>query len=182
MEFGPRALGGRSILADPRLPEMRDLVNSRVKKRESFRPFAPAVLEDFVRDHFDLDHPSPFMLETCRVTSSLDLPAITHVDQSARVQTVGPDSNRRFALLLREFHKRTGCPILLNTSFNMQAQPIVCTPLDALVCFLQSRLDCLVLEDFLLDSTSVPDSWFDWYGHLEADEDRMIPTTVYTFL
>ncbi len=182
MEFGPRALGGRSILADPRPPTMRDLVNSRVKKRETFRPFAPAVLEDFVGDHFDLGHASPFMLETCRVTSALDLPAITHVDRSARVQTVGLDGNRRFALLLREFHKRTGCPILLNTSFNVRGQPIVCTPLDALVCFLQSKLDCLVLEDFLLDRTSVPESWIRWYGHFEPDEDRMMPTTAYTFL
>jgi carbamoyltransferase len=182
MEFGPRALGGRSILADPRRPEMRDLINARVKQRESFRPFAPAALADHVAEHFDLDHASPFMLETCRVVSPLQLPAITHVDGSARLQTVDVESNRRFALLLRAFHARTGCPILLNTSFNMRGQPVVCTALDALVCFLQSRLDCLVLEDFLIDSTAVPQSWFDWYGHLEQDADRMISETVYTFL
>ena len=97
------------------------------------------------------------MLETCRVTSPLELPAITHVDGSARLQTVDVASNRRFALLLRAFHVRTGCPILLNTSFNMRGQPIVCTAVDALVCFLQSRLDCLVLEDFLIDSAAVPE-------------------------
>ncbi|MCP4410807.1 MAG: carbamoyltransferase, partial [Gammaproteobacteria bacterium] len=182
MEFGPRALGARSILADPRRPEMRDLVNARVKQRESFRPFAPAVLEEHCAEHFDLDHPSPFMLETCRVTSPLDLPAITHIDGSARVQTVDLENNRRFALLLEAFYRRTGCPILLNTSFNMRGQPIVCEPIDAIVCFLQSRLDCLVLEDFLIDSSAVPQSWFDWYGHIDQDVDRMIPTTVYTFL
>jgi carbamoyltransferase len=182
MEFGPRALGARSILADPRVPDMRDLVNSRVKQRESFRPFAPAVLDEYVGDHFDLDHASPFMLETCRVISQLDLPAITHVDQSARVQTVGGEGNGRFAALLRAFNERTGCPILLNTSFNMRGQPIVCTPLDALVCFLQSKLDCLVLGDFILDKESIPDAWYRWYGYLPADEDRMIPTTAYTFL
>jgi carbamoyltransferase len=182
MEFGPRALGARSILADPRRLEMRDLINARVKQRESFRPFAPAALEDHVAEHFDLDHASPFMLETCRVTSPLVLPAITHVDGSARLQTVDVESNRRFALLLRAFYVRTGCPILLNTSFNMRGQPIVCTAVDALVCFLQSRLDSLVLEDFLIDSAAVPKSWFHWYGHVDQDADRMISTTVYTFL
>ena len=140
------------------------------------------MLEDFARLHFDLDHASPFMLETCRVISPLALPAITHVDQSARVQTVDKQSNRRFAQLLARFHERTGCPILLNTSFNMRGQPIVCTPLDALVCFLQARLDCLVLEDFLIDRSGVPQSWFDRYGHADRNEDRMIPTNVYTFL
>jgi carbamoyltransferase len=94
MEFGPRALGARSILADPRQPGMRDRINALVKMREGFRPFAPAVLEPLARDHFALDHPSPFMLETCEVISPLDLPAITHVDGSARVQTVSPDTNR----------------------------------------------------------------------------------------
>jgi carbamoyltransferase len=122
------------------------------------------------------------MLETCRVTSSLDLPAITHVDRSARVQTVDWKTNRRFALLLREFHERTSCPILLNTSFNVRGQPIVCKPLDAIVCFLQSRLDCLVLDDFLLDIEAVPDHWLRWYGDFDANWDPAIPTTVYTFL
>jgi carbamoyltransferase len=181
MEFGPRALGARSILADPRRPEMRDVVNSRVKQRESFRPFAPAVLASHAGEHFELDHDSPFMLETCRVTSPLELPAITHVDRSARVQTVDPGAHPRFAALLHRFHERTGCPVLLNTSFNMRGQPIVRSPLDALVCFLQSRLDCLVLGDFLIDRFSVPESWFERYGYLET-EDRLIPAHVYTFL
>lgn len=155
MEFGPRALGARSILADPRDPTMRDKINALVKKREAFRPFAPAVLESKMADHFDLNHAAPFMLETCRVISPVDLPAITHVDQSARVQTVSPDVNPRFARLLEEFDRQTGCPILLNTSFNMRGEPIVCSPLDAILCFLQSDLDTLVLEDFLIDRSEL---------------------------
>ena len=182
MEFGPRALGGRSILADPRRPEMRDRINAHIKQRKSFRPFAPAVLEDRLAEHFDHDHPSPFMLETCPVVSPFELPAVTHVDGSAQVQTVDIENNRRFALLLDAFFRRTGCPILLNTSFNMRGQPIVCTPVDAIVCFLQSKLDCLVLEDFLIDRNGVPDAWLEWYGQGDQNFDRMVPTTVYTFL
>lgn len=152
MEFGPRSLGARSILADPRDPTMRDRINAMVKKREAFRPFAPAVLESHVCQHFDLDHASPFMLETCQVISGLDLPAVTHVDGSARVQTVNEETNVRFAGLLKAFHKITGCPILLNTSFNVRDKPIVCTPEDALLCFLTTDIDCLILEDFVIDS------------------------------
>jgi carbamoyltransferase len=159
MEFGPRALGARSILADPRCPEMRDQINALVKMREAFRPFAPAVLESKTRDHFELDHPSPFMLETCQVISSIDLPAIRHVDGSARVQTVHPRGNPRFAALLQEFDRRTGCPILLNTSFNMQGEPIVCTVVDALMCFVRSNIDVLVVEDFILERSGIPPLW-----------------------
>lgn len=151
MEFGPRSLGARSILADPRHPGMRDRINAMVKKRESFRPFAPAVLDCKARDHFDLDHSSPFMLETCRVVSPLHLPAITHVDGSARVQTVHEKTNQRFYDLLRAFDELTGCPILLNTSFNVKGEPIVCTPEDALNCFIISGIDCLAIEDFMID-------------------------------
>src|SRR3569832_1862702 len=155
MEFGPRALGGRSILADPRGDTMQDRINSIIKQRESFRPFAPAVLEDRAAAHFDLDHPSRYMLETCQVKSPIKLPAITHVDGSARVQTVDGDTNPRFARLLRAFERLTGCPILLNTSFNLNYEPIVCTPADALICFIRSGLDVLVLEDFLLDRSAL---------------------------
>jgi carbamoyltransferase len=155
MEFGPRALGGRSILADPRGDTMQDRINSIIKQRESFRPFAPAVLEDRAAVHFDLDHPSRYMLETCQVKSPIKLPAITHVDGSARVQTVDGDANPRFARLLRAFERLTGCPILLNTSFNLNYEPIVCTPADALVCFIRSGLDVLVLEDFIIDRSAV---------------------------
>jgi carbamoyltransferase len=159
MEFGPRALGSRSILADPRDPGMRDRINALVKKREAFRPFAPAVLADKAHEHFDLDHPSPFMLETCQVISPLELPAITHVDRSARVQTVHHETSPRFAALLERFDRRTGCPILLNTSFNMRGEPIVCTPVDAITCFVRSGIDTLVLEDFVLDRSSIPPLW-----------------------
>jgi carbamoyltransferase len=182
MEFGPRALGARSILADPRRPEMRDLINARVKQRESFRPFAPAVLDDDRSEHFDLDHPSPFMLETCQVVSPLALPATTHVDGSARLQTVDFAGNRRFGLLLLAFRRRTGCPVLLNTSFNMRGQPIVCTPAEAVLCCLQARLDCLALEDYLIGREAIPGEWFEWYGQVQPEADRMISSTVYTFL
>ncbi len=155
MEFGPRALGGRSILADPRGDSMQDRINSIIKQRESFRPFAPAVLEDRAAAHFDLDHPSRYMLETCQVKSPIKLPAITHVDGSARVQTVDGDANPRFARLLRAFERLTGCPILLNTSFNLNYEPIVCTPADALICFIRSGLDVLVLEDYLIDRSAL---------------------------
>ena len=159
MEFGPRALGARSIIADPRDPDMRDRINALIKMREAFRPFAPVVLESRARSHFALDHPSPFMLETTSVCSALDLPAITHVDNSARVQTVDPQHNPRFARLLECFEQRTGCPILLNTSFNMRDEPIVCSPIDALVCFVRSGIDALILEDFVIDRSDLPSSW-----------------------
>ena len=155
MEFGPRALGARSILADPRSDTMQDRINSIIKQRESFRPFAPAVLEDRVAAHFDLDHPSRYMLETCQVKSPIKLPAITHVDGSARVQTVDGDTNPRFARLLQTFERLTGCPILLNTSFNLNYEPIVCTPADALICFIRSGLDALVLEDYVIDRSAI---------------------------
>jgi len=155
MEFGPRALGARSILADPRSDTMQDRINSIIKQRESFRPFAPAVLEDRAAAHFELDHPSRYMLETCQVKSEIKLPAITHVDGSARVQTVDGDTNPRFARLLRAFERLTGCPILLNTSFNLNYEPIVCTPVDALICFIRSGLDVLVLEDYIIDRSAI---------------------------
>jgi carbamoyltransferase len=184
MEFGPRALGARSILADPRQPGMRDRINALVKMREGFRPFAPAVLEALARDHFALDHPSPFMLETCAVISPLDLPAITHVDGSARVQTVSPDTNPRFAALLAEFHRRTGCPILLNTSFNMRGEPIVCSAEDAILSFVRCGIDALVVDDFILDRSGLPALW-----DLEAqralarrDPEGAVEHLVYTLL
>lgn len=159
MEFGPRALGARSILADPRRADMRERINALVKKREAFRPFAPAVLEEEAPRHFALDHPSPFMLETCRVESPLDLPAVTHVDRSARVQTVSRDTNPRFHRLISRFFERTGTPLLLNTSFNMRDEPIVCTPVDAIRCFVRSSIDTLALEDWLIDRSAIPPLW-----------------------
>lgn len=150
MEFGPRALGARSILADPRDSGMRERINRLVKKREAFRPFAPSVLLERAAEFFELDHASPFMLETCAVKPGIDLPAITHVDGSARPQTVDRRFSPRFAALIDAFCERTGCPLLLNTSFNVRGEPIVCFPVDALRCFIKADLDVLVLEDFLI--------------------------------
>jgi carbamoyltransferase len=185
MEFGPRSLGARSIIADPRHPDMRDRINSLVKMRESFRPFAPAVLESEASKHFDLNHPSPFMLETCQVISPIALPSITHVDGSARIQTVHADTNKRFAALLQEFYRCTGCPILLNTSFNMRGEPIVCTAVNAITCFVRSKLDLLVLEDFIIDRSGIPSSWdlLAQYSVGErADQGQPVGHLVYTFL
>lgn len=185
MEFGPRGLGARSVLADPRIGDMRQTINHLVKKREGFRPFAPAVLESKVHEHFDLSVPSPFMLETCQVNSVLDLPAITHVDNSARVQTVGEDSNDRFRRLLETFDQKTGCPILLNTSFNVRGEPVVCTIMDAILCFVRSGVDYLVVEDFILEQSSVPLLWkmaIESTPLTKQQDDSAPGHLVYTFL
>ncbi|MBF0262702.1 MAG: carbamoyltransferase, partial [Magnetococcales bacterium] len=182
MEFGPRALGGRSILADPRSPLMRDHINALVKKREAFRPFAPSVLEERMGDHFQLQSSSPFMLQTCPVHSSLDLPAITHVDNSARVQTVHAEENPRYHALLSAFHRRTGCPLVLNTSFNMRGEPIVCSPRDALSCFVRAGIDLLVLEDCLIDKNTIPSYWKQALEIVEGNQAASAIThRVYTF-
>ena len=124
------------------------------------KPFrAPAVLESLAREHFALDHPSPFMLETCQVISPIPLPAVTHVDGSARVQTVTRATNWRFADLLEHFYNRTGCPILLNTSFNLRGEPIACSTMDAISCFGRSKMETLVLEDFVVDRCDLPPAW-----------------------
>jgi carbamoyltransferase len=182
MEFGPRALGSRSILADPRIPDMRDRINRFVKKREAFRPFAPAILAEKASLHFDIDHSSPFMLETCMVKSPLALPAITHVDGSARIQTVDRRSSPRFAALLERFEKRTGCPILLNTSFNMRGEPIVCTPVDAIMCFVRSKVDCLVLEEFLLDRAGIAPIWESMAATMPIRNIQAVSHDVYTLV
>jgi carbamoyltransferase len=181
MEFGPRSLGARSILADPRDADMRDRINAMVKKREGFRPFAPAVLESKAFDHFELDHPSPFMLETCQVKSELDLPAITHVDGSARVQTVSKETNEKFARLLQQFYDITGCPILLNTSFNVRGEPIVCTPEDALKCFITTDIDCLILEDFIIQREDNDLDLMAWMINLQLKSTGIVHD-VYTFI
>jgi carbamoyltransferase len=181
MEFGPRALGARSILADPRLQHMRDHVNAAVKKREAFRPFAPAVLAERASDHFDLDGPSPYMLETCQVRSELDLPAITHVDGSARPQTVDAERNPRFHRLLERFERLTGCPVLLNTSLNLRGEPIACTPVDAISCFVRSGMDCIVLEDLVLDRAGTPPAWEQALSGA-APADPALSETVYAML
>lgn len=151
MEWGPRALGNRSLLADPRREDMRELINAKVKLREWFRPFAPSVLEERAGDYFDPPSPSPFMLFTARVLPAAKglIPAVTHVDGTARVHTVDRESNPRFRKLLEAFERRTGVPVLLNTSFNVN-EPIVCTPDDAIRCFLRTGVDWLVLDNLLV--------------------------------
>jgi carbamoyltransferase len=152
MEFGPRALGHRSILCDPRRPDMKDLLNQRIKHREPFRPFAPAVLLDQVGDWFERGTPSPAMLLVDRVRSErrAQVPAITHHDGTGRLQTVSAETSPTFYALIREFARLTGVPMLLNTSFN-EHEPIVCTPLDALRCFEKTRMDALVLGPFFVE-------------------------------
>ncbi len=172
MEFGPRALGGRSILGDPRSPTMQKTLNLKIKYRESFRPFAPSILAERVSDWFDLVGPSPYMLLVDTVTPDKrvpikiddsvlfgieklnvprsDIPAVTHVDYSARIQTVHADTNSAYHALISVFEKLTGCPLLVNTSFNVRGEPIVCTPQDAFNCFMGTEMDVLSIGDFLL--------------------------------
>jgi carbamoyltransferase len=178
MEFGPRALGARSILGDPRSPAMQSILNLKIKFRESFRPFAPAVLRERAAEYFDLDVDSPYMLLIVQVADrqrkpvrqdqtalaglerlQLDrstIPAVTHVDHSARVQTVDRDTNPRFHRLLEAFDALTGCPVLANTSFNVRGEPIVCTPDEAYRCFMRTEMDLLVLERHLLEKRLQP--------------------------
>jgi carbamoyltransferase len=186
MEFGPRALGGRSIIGDPRSTAMQSVMNLKIKYRESFRPFAPSVLASKVEDYFEQKSSSPYMLIVAQVNPSIrksmteeqeklfgieklkvprsELPAITHVDYSARVQSVHEETNPRYHRLIKEFDDRTGCAVVVNTSFNVRGEPIVCTPDDAYRCFMRTEMDCLVLENFLLHKDRQPawdqdDSW-----------------------
>ncbi len=172
MEFGPRALGARSILADPRGREVQRLVNLKIKFRESFRPFAPSVLAERAADYFDLDAESPYMLLVADVRdahiegSGLErlkhvesaIPAVTHVDGSARIQTVHARTNPLYWRLLRAFEARTGCPVVVNTSFNVRGEPIVCTPEDAYTCFRRTHMDVLALGPFLMTKSMFPDA------------------------
>ena len=155
MEFGPRALGHRSILADPRNPDMKDLLNSRVKHRESFRPYAPLVLEEKAGEYFDLKDLSPFMLLAPRVKAEKKalISSATHVDGTARVQTVNKDINPKLWQLIKEFEDITGIPSILNTSFNLRGDPIVCSPEDAVNSFLKSDMDCLVMENIVVEKS-----------------------------
>jgi carbamoyltransferase len=192
MEFGPRALGARSILGDPRSPAMQSSLNLRVKFRESFRPFAPAVLREDVADWFELDGDSPYMqivadvlpvhrrpvnlgdeklfgIERLNIPRS-DIPAVTHVDYSARIQTVHTDTNPRFHALLTAFKAETGCPVLINTSFNVRGEPIVCTPEDAFRCFMGSDIEVLVVGNCSLNKEDQPPSLkLDYKNTFELD-------------
>ena len=193
MEFGPRALGGRSILGDPRSAKMQSVMNLKIKFRESFRPFAPSVLRERLADYFEMDVDSPYMLLVAPVRQDRrvalneqqkalwgidllniprsDIPAITHVDYSARIQTVHEETNPRYYKLLKQFERKTGCGVLVNTSFNVRGEPIVCTPQDAYRCFMRTEMDVLVLEDCLLYKSKqkplVRDS--DWKKEFELD-------------
>jgi carbamoyltransferase len=172
MEFGPRALGARSILGDARSPTMQSALNLKVKYRESFRPFAPSVLREQTAEWFDIDHDSPYMLlvadvaerrrkpmtpaqqalfgiEKLNVPRS-DIPAVTHVDYSARIQTVHRETNPRYHALISAFTAITGCPVIVNTSFNVRGEPIVCTPEDAFRCFMGTEIEVLAVENCLL--------------------------------
>jgi carbamoyltransferase len=173
MEFGPRALGSRSIIGDARSPRMQETMNLKIKFRESFRPFAPSVLEERVADFFALDRPSPYMLLVAPVRPELcqemneeerglfglkklyvrrsSIPAVTHVDYSARIQTVRREDNPLYHAVIARFADRTGCPVIVNTSFNVRGEPIVCTPEDAFTCFMRTDMDYLVLGNCLLD-------------------------------
>lgn len=186
MEFGPRALGGRSIIGDPRNTKMQSVMNLKIKYRESFRPFAPSVLAERVSDYFDIEHSSPYMLLVAPVQEGLlipmteeqrqlfgieklnvprsEIPAITHVDYSARIQTIHQETNPRYHDLITHFEKLTKCGVIVNTSFNVRGEPIVCTPEDAYRCFMRTEMDYLVVENFLMAKTEqIPwekdDSW-----------------------
>jgi carbamoyltransferase len=158
MEFGPRALGNRSIVVDPRRAEMKDILNDRIKKREPFRPFAPSILEERTADYFEQSHPAPTMLMVYQVRTErrAEIPAVTHVDGSGRLQTVSPEVNPRYYQLISDFDKLTGVPVVLNTSFN-ENEPIVCTPRHAIDCFLKTRMDVLYLGNHAVRRTATED-------------------------
>ena len=193
MEFGPRALGSRSILGDPRNKEMQKILNLKIKFRESFRPFAPVVLEENVGDYFELDRPSPYMLLVAPVKKDRclqvpdpdndkdilewvneirsDIPAVTHVDYSARVQSIRQNHHEKYYDLIKQFRETTGYGVIVNTSFNVRGEPIVCTPRDAYQCFMRTNMDVLVLEDCILYKEEQPE-WKedkDWREEYELD-------------
>jgi carbamoyltransferase len=193
MEFGPRALGSRSIIGDPRSPKMQAQMNIKIKFREGFRPFAPSVLRERVSDYFEMDVDSPYMLLVAPVTKQRcipltndqqelwgidklnvprsDIPAVTHIDYSARIQTVTRDTNAGYYDLLKAFQALTGCAVLVNTSFNVRGEPIVCTPADAYQCFMRTNIDHLVLGPFVLDKAAQP-AWketAEWQQEFQLD-------------
>ncbi|MBP7461158.1 MAG: carbamoyltransferase [Candidatus Delongbacteria bacterium] len=193
MEFGPRALGNRSIIGDARSPKMQSIMNLKIKYRESFRPFAPSILEEHISDYFQIDCPSPYMLLVADVAQDKQLPvpddkkelwgidllnipksvipAITHIDYSARIQSVSRETNPGYYSLINEFHRLTGCPVIINTSFNVRGEPIVCSPSEAYVCFMRTEMDYLVLNNYLLAKTDQPSftEKTDWRSRFELD-------------
>jgi carbamoyltransferase len=193
MEFGPRALGNRSIIGDARSPEMQRIINLKIKFRESFRPFAPTVLAERVSDYFDIDRESPYMLLVARVAERVsrkmtpeeqkltgmeklavvrsEVPAITHVDYSARLQSVNANDNPMYHRMISEFERRHGCPVIINTSFNVRGEPIVCSPENAFLCFMRTDMDYLMLGNFLLDKREQRplEGDSDWREEFELD-------------
>ena len=193
MEFGPRALGARSIIGDARSPRMQEVMNLKIKFRESFRPFAPSVLRERVSDYFELTEESPYMLLVAPVAGSIRremtageqrlfgleklltirsaIPAVTHVDYSARVQTVREEDNPLYYRTIKEFEEKYGCPVIINTSFNVRGEPIVCTPEHAYLCFMRTNMDFLLLENFLLEKKDQKplDKDIDWLKEFELD-------------
>ena len=193
MEFGPRALGGRSIIGDARSPQMQETMNLKIKFRESFRPFAPSVLKEKVSDYFDLDRESPYMLIVAPVKESIRrkmtqeeqsyfgldqlhvvrsvIPAVTHVDYSARVQTVTEETNPLYYKMIKAFGEKYGCPVIINTSFNVRGEPIVCTPEDAFLCFMRTNMDYLIMGNYLLkkEDQKPLDRDINWQKKFEND-------------
>jgi carbamoyltransferase len=193
MEFGPRALGSRSIIGDARSPKMQETMNLKIKFRESFRPFAPSVLAESVSDYFEIDRESPYMLLVAPVRDrirkqmtdeekqyfGLDklhinrsvIPAVTHVDYSARIQTVHPETNPLYYRMIQKFNEKYGCPVIINTSFNVRGEPIVCTPHDAYQCFMRTNMDYLIMGNFLIEKKEQKplDKDIDWLKEFELD-------------
>ncbi len=193
MEFGPRALGSRSILGDARSPKMQEEMNLKIKFRESFRPFAPSVIKEAVSDYFEIDRESPYMLLTVPVKKDIRLkmpeeeqklfgldrlnvvrskiPAVTHVDYSARLQTVNRDDNPLYHKMISKFNEKHGCPVIINTSFNVRGEPIVCTPEHAYLCFMRTNMDYLIMGNFLVEKrVQKPlDKDIDWLKEFELD-------------
>ena len=193
MEFGPRALGGRSIIGDARSPAMQRTMNLKIKYRESFRPFAPTVLVDHADEYFGIDRPSPYMLLVAPVREDIrkemteeesgwfglkklnvvrsSIPAVTHVDYSARLQTVAREDNQRYYDVIDAFREKSGCSVIINTSFNVRGEPIVCSPHDAYMCFMRTEMDYLMLGNYLVDKTEqkpLSDDT-DWRDEFELD-------------
>ena len=193
MEFGPRALGARSIIGDARSPKMQEVMNLKIKFRESFRPFAPSVLRECVSDWFELDGESPYMLLVAPVAKSIcrkmtpeqerlfglrkllcersTVPAVTHVDYSARVQTVTEEQNPLYYRMIKKFEEKQRCPVIINTSFNVRGEPIVAAPADAFRCFMRTNMDILIIGNFLLEKKEqYPlDKDIDWLKEFELD-------------
>jgi len=193
MEFGPRALGARSIIGDARSPKMQEVMNLKIKFRESFRPFAPSVIKEKVSDYFELDRESPYMLLVAPVRKEIrremteeeqrlfgldklhvirsSIPAITHIDYSARIQTVDEETNPLYYRMIKKFDEKYGCPVIINTSFNVRGEPIVCTPEDAYLCFMRTNMDYLIMGNFLLDKKEQKslDKDIDWLKEFELD-------------